>query len=321
MESNAPRLSIVIPAYNVADFIEPAVASALDQSFRDLEVVVVDDGSTDDTPDRLRAMAENRRDNRLKIIRQANGGLSAARNRGIVEAQGDYIGFLDGDDLWHPDKAAAQLALMEADRSIGISYSASLFLQEDGTETSRRQQPDSLRPSLHDMILRNHVGNGSTPIVARACFEIAGLFREDLRSCEDYEMWCRILWQTDRIAVGLPEPLTYYRLRRSSLSFNVDRFVAEADLAMEIIQSSMREVPRRVIARARAEHYRIAANKAVIAGKRDTARRLLRQVFALRPTIFLTDLRAAATLGILLLPEQGMRKLEQLVLSRRSRRA
>ncbi|QFY63421.1 glycosyltransferase family 2 protein (plasmid) [Rhizobium grahamii] len=319
MSTEHPRLSIVIPAYNVADFIVPAVQSALDQTFRNLEVIVVDDGSTDATPARLADLAAKRRDARLRIVRQDNGGLSAARNTGIREARGEYIGFLDGDDLWCEDKAAAHIALMDSDPAIGISFSASELLEEDGRRTGNVQSPDITKPSLHQMILRNHVGNGSTPVVRRTCFEVAGDFREDLRSCEDYEIWCRILWLTDATAVGLSAPLTFYRMRKSSLSFDVDRFVKQIDAALDIIQSSMREVPPGLISRARAEHYRIAARKAALAGMTDKARDLLKRVFRLRPAIFLTDRRAMATLASLFVPERGLRTVEHVVASFRAR--
>ena len=320
MNAASPRLSIVIPAYNVAEYILPAVNSALDQTYADLEVIVVDDGSTDETPALLAQLSRMRQDERLRIVRQVNGGLSAARNTGIREARGEYIGFLDGDDLWLPEKAERHIAAMDDDPGIGFTYSASEFIEEDGRPTHRLLRPDTLKPSLHDMILRNHVGNGSTPVVRRECFAIAGLFREDLRSCEDYEMWCRILWLTDGVAVGLPLPLTLYRLRKSSLSFDVDRFVAQSDMALAVIQSSMKEVPRRLIARARAEHYRIAARKAVMAGKADKARGLLARAFRLRPSMFLTDPRAIAAFVSLAVPEAGIRRMENLILLLRAGR-
>lgn len=320
MMEHSPRLSIIIPAYNVGDFIVPAVESALDQTYRDLEVIVVDDGSTDATSTRIADLAARRSDARLRIVRQDNGGLAAARNRGIAEARGEYIGFLDGDDLWRADKATTHIALMDSDPTIGLSFSASQLLEEDGRLTGSIQSPDKLEPTLHQMILRNHVGNGSTPVVRRSCFETVGGFREDLRSCEDYEMWCRILWLTDASAVGLTIPLTFYRMRKSSLSYDVDRFVREIDAALDIIQSSMRELPRDLISRARAEHYRIAARKAALAGRTAKARDLLKHVFRIRPMIFLTDRRAAATLVSLFMPAEGKRRIEHLVGSVRARR-
>src|SRR5271170_6834147 len=107
--TRAPILSIVIPAYNVVAFIAQAVISALEQSFADIEVIVVDDGSTDATPQVLTRLADMRRDPRLRIIRQANAGLSGARNTGIAAAHGAFIGLLDGDDLWRANKAALHM--------------------------------------------------------------------------------------------------------------------------------------------------------------------------------------------------------------------
>ncbi|QFY63405.1 hypothetical protein FZ934_24365 (plasmid) [Rhizobium grahamii] len=114
-------------------------------------------------------------------------------------------------------------------------------------------------------------------------------------------------------------PLTFYRMRKSSLSFDVDRFVKQIDAALDIIQSSMREVPPGLISRARAEHYRIAARKAALAGMTDKARDLLKRVFRLRPAIFLTDRRAMATLASLFVPERGLRTVEHVVASFRAR--
>jgi glycosyltransferase involved in cell wall biosynthesis len=192
----APLLSVVVPAYNVERYLRPAIDSVLAQSLRDLEVIVVDDGSTDKTPALLQDICRHDDDPRLRTLRQDNRGLSAARNTGIRAARGAFIGFLDGDDIWLPEKAEIHLRAMQGDPGIGISFSDSEYLTESGARTGRYLHPWKARPSLHDMIRRNHVGNGSTPIVRRACFEEAGLFREQLTSCEDYEMWCRILWMT-----------------------------------------------------------------------------------------------------------------------------
>jgi hypothetical protein len=155
------------------------------------------------------------------------------------------------------------------------------------------------------MIRRNHVGNGSTPIVRRECFEIAGLFRPELRSCEDYEMWCRVLDLTPYRAQLLPKPLTYYRLRESSLSFNSAKFVENADLAIACITSTMPNVPAHVIRAGHAEHYRIAAWKALSTGRRKDAFHLLRRAVALHPMLIVTDWRAVGTAVGILLPESA----------------
>jgi len=306
--ADRPMLSVVIPAYNVAAYIEAAVESALDQTFRDLEVIVVDDGCTDETPVVLAALAERRRDSRLRIVRQANGGLANARNAGIRESRGTFIGFLDSDDLWRPAKAEKHLAVMQQDPSIGITFSHSAYLTEDGRPTGTILLAGKSSPTLHDMIRRNHVGNGSTPIVRRDCFEAVGVFHDELRSCEDYEMWCRIARSQFR-AVLLPEPLTLYRLRTTSLSFDFGQFLANAERAMEYIRTAMPNVPPRVLRAGRAEHYRIAAWKAAASGQTSAGRKILLHALRLRPTLCLSDWRAMGTGVALVLPFSARMRL------------
>jgi len=306
-----PTLSIVIPAYNVARYIAPAVSSALDQTRPDFEAIVVDDGSTDDTARVVAQLAERRRDPRLRIVRQTNRGLAGARNTGIQQARGRFVGFLDGDDAWHPEKAERHLALMEADPTIGISFSHSEYVQEDGATTGRLLVADVSRPTLADMVRRNHVGNGSTPIVRKECFERAGLFREELRSCEDYELWCRILHRTDfRIAL-VPAALTRYRLRETSLLFTFDRFLQNADRAVDLLRDEMPELPSRLFAAAHASHYRIVAWRAVSVGEVAAAQRYLARAFRLYPWLFVSDRRALVTLAAMAIRKTGSHALRR----------
>ncbi len=298
----APLLSVVVPAYNVQRYLWAAVDSALAQTFRDLEVIVVDDGSTDETVNLIQEWCLRNDDPRLRILRQDNRGLSAARNTGIRAARGTFIGFLDGDDIWLPEKAERHMQALQRDPRIGISFSDSEYLAEDGRRTERYLQPRKPRPSLHDMIRRNHVGNGSAPIVRRACFEEAGFFREELKSCEDYEMWCRILWMTTYRAELIDAPLTLYRIRNSSLSFNFAKFLTNADAALTALRTAMPNVPERVFRTGHAEHYRIAAWKAVSSGQKAAGRKLLMHALRLRPVLAVTDWRAMGTFFASLLP-------------------
>jgi glycosyltransferase involved in cell wall biosynthesis len=297
-----PTLSIVIPAYNVAPFIQAAVISALAQTFEDHEVVVVDDGSTDDTSLVLEEIRRTCNDPRLRIVRQQNGGLSAARNTGIRHSRGKFIGFLDADDIWLPQKAEMQIRAMECDPTIGISFSHSEYMTEDGRRTGRILLAKKARPSLHDMIRRNQIGNGSSPIVRRECFDAVGRFRTNLRSSEDYEMWCRILWLTSYRAELVAEPLTLYRLRENSLSFNSAQFVENGNIAIECLRNAMPNVPARVIRAGHAEHYRIAAWKAVSSRRTREAFWLIIRAVQLRPLLLLTDWRAIATAVAIVVP-------------------
>jgi glycosyltransferase involved in cell wall biosynthesis len=128
----ALRLSVVVPCYNVGALAAEAVASLLHQTLVALEVIAVDDGSTDDTLAQLLALG----DARLTVVTQANRGLAAARNTGIRHAQAPLIGFCDGDDIWFPDKAEKQVAVMDADDTVGLTFSHSAYLEESGAPTA-----------------------------------------------------------------------------------------------------------------------------------------------------------------------------------------
>jgi glycosyltransferase involved in cell wall biosynthesis len=299
--AGAPTLSVVIPAYNVESYVETAVASVLNQTFLDLEVIVVDDGSNDATPTVLQSLAKRRRDRRLKIMTQPNRGLSSARNMGITHARGEFIGLLDGDDAWRPQKAEKQIAVMRARPDIGLSYSNSEYMTREGIATGSFLISTKNAPAAHDLVRKNHLCNGSTPIIRRSCFERAGLFREELKSCEDYEMWARIVYISGMRTHLVAEALTLYRRRNDSLSFNIDHFLAYADLAIDYIRATMPDIPNRTILAGHAELYRVAAWRACMAGKQSQAWSVLRRSIAMFPIQLAVDWRVLATATALLL--------------------
>jgi glycosyltransferase involved in cell wall biosynthesis len=291
-------ISIIIPAYNVQDYVAEAISSALSQTLQHVEVIVVDDGSTDETANIVRAF----NDPRLKLVRQANGGLSAARNTGLRYASAKYIGFLDADDRWHPDKARQHLAVMEVDPTIGLTFSHSAYIDERGTETGRTLFSLVREPSLKQMILRNHVGNGSSPIVRYECFTDAGSFDEALRSCEDWEMWVRILRDTCFRARLIPGILTYYRINTRSLSMNFDGFVRYAELAAAKIRKDTPQVSSGTVNRGLAMIYRIAGTKAFGNSDKPRASTLLVRAIAISPRILVTDPRFIGTVAAMFFP-------------------
>src|SRR5262245_27808737 len=127
------RLSVVVPNYNTGAFVVDAIRSILEQTMPDLEVIVVDDGSTDDSVAKILAV----QDPRLTCVRQPNRGLAGARNTGILLARAPFVGFCDGDDLWYPTKAERQLAVMEEDAKIGLTFSYSEYWTEAGEPTGQ----------------------------------------------------------------------------------------------------------------------------------------------------------------------------------------
>lgn len=221
--------TIVIPVYNGETTLAAALDSALAQNFSDFEVIVVDDGSTDATAEIVRSY----NDERLRIHTQPNGGLNAARNSGIRLSRGRYIGLLDADDLWEADKLALHVAHLDERPFVGLSFSPSRFIDEEGKPTGLTQSPKTHAITPRDLICFNPVGNGSAPVLRReALDDIAHQhpkhghicwFDEELRQSTDIECWMRLVLKTEWQVEGIPQILTLYRVNPHGLSANVVR--------------------------------------------------------------------------------------------------
>jgi len=276
-----PRVSIIVPAYNTLATLPETIDSLTAQTFEDLEILVVDDGS----PDAVAEWVAAHPDPRVRLVRQENRGLAGARNGGIAAARGDFLGFCDGDDLWEPTKLAKHVAFLEADPAVGLSYSGSLLIDADSRPLGLTMTPKTGNITPRDVLLRNPVGNGSTPVIRRAClddiaFRPAGAdrdqwFDESLRQSEDIECWIRIALTTGWKIDGMAEPLTRYRIIASGLSANLMRqyetWCRVADRVTEIAPAFAREV----LPAARAYQFRYLARRAVSLGDGSAALRLM----------------------------------------------
>jgi len=287
-----PLLSVVIPAFNVEGFVGEAIRSILAQTLSDLEVIVVDDGSVDGTAHAAACVA----DPRVRIIQQAHSGLSAARNAGILAAQGRYVGFLDGDDTWFPTKAFEHVQVMAADMAGGLTYSHSAYLDESGEATGQLLVSTIHRPDVRDMIVRNLVGNGSTPIARHEALIQAGLFDESLNALEDWEMWVRVLGKTRFKALLIPRVLTGYRVRGASMTMNIEKWTHDCEQAVEKFSIYLPERWPRVRRTILAEMYRLTARKALSRCRVDLAQPLLTKALRQNCFLFFRDPRAIGTL-------------------------
>jgi glycosyltransferase involved in cell wall biosynthesis len=168
-----PEVSVIIPTYNSANYLTQAVDSVLAQTFRDNEILVVDDGSTDETEDVMR-----RYNSPVRYIRQKNGGVASARNRGIAESRGRYIAFLDADDTWYPIKLERQLAALDNRSDCQLCYSAFTLAASDLTPI-RVVQSRRRGAAMEDLLLRgNVVGSICTVCVSDPCSRLQGLRSE-----------------------------------------------------------------------------------------------------------------------------------------------
>jgi glycosyltransferase involved in cell wall biosynthesis len=210
------RISVVIPNYNYGRFLGSAIESALCQDHPPAEVIVVDDGSTDDS----RAVAASF-GSRVRWLEQPNQGVSAARNRGIEHSIGNWIAFLDADDTWHPSKLAKQVSRLAALPESAMVHCAIRLMTADGAEAGF-QSGGMEGPELAGEFLllqRPVVVAGSTLVVARAALESCGLFDSRLSSGEDWE-FCHRIAVRHPIAY-VPEPLVNYRIHGSNMHFNI----------------------------------------------------------------------------------------------------
>ncbi len=187
---------MVIPVYNGQRFILQALSSVAAQTLPPKKIIVVDDGSTDRTPEvvgNFKCIVP------IDYVRKANGGLSSARNAGIARCTSEYIAFLDADDAWYPEKLAEQAKVFKnsAMQNLGIVYSRYAIIDENGYLTDKYfvLEPDpSIRGNVFSMLLTANkiTGSGSGVLVKRECFQTVGDFDETLTACEDWDMWLRL---------------------------------------------------------------------------------------------------------------------------------
>jgi len=261
--------TIVIPVFNGSSTLREAIESALAQSYSFFEVLVVDDGSTDDSAE----IVSSYDDPRLRMVQQENGGLNSARNTGIREARADFVGLLDADDIWEPTKLAKQMAHLQSDPAIGLSFAGSWMIDLGSKPTGLRQSPQVSGITSADLLYRNPVGNGSTPVMRRTALEdiahphpVDGhtcWFDEELRQSTDIECWIRLSLQTGWKIEGIPEALTGYRVNPAGLSANVLR---QFDTWLQMVQKTAVYAPEFVAehgAHAKACQLRYLARRAV----------------------------------------------------------
>jgi glycosyltransferase involved in cell wall biosynthesis len=240
-----PKVSVVIPAFNAADTLEETLRSAANQTLKDIEIIVVNDGSTDQTE--ALALGYSQTDQRIRVISKTNGGVASARNLGIVQSNTDYVAFLDADDLWHPTKLQKQLSVLEqGGHDMALVYAAYRVLDKNGrvlgTATCFNFEGWVLFQHFH----RNFIGNGSNFLIKRSALLEIGGFTTRLRErgaegCEDLLLQLRL---AGRYQFGsVPECLVGYRKYRGNMSSNTQQMRISLLTALEILVGEYKEIP------------------------------------------------------------------------------
>ncbi|HEY9865292.1 MAG TPA: glycosyltransferase [Candidatus Obscuribacterales bacterium] len=229
-----PKISVVIPVYNGEKTIKKTIESVLKQTWQDFELIVINDGSQDATLEVLSSI----QDPRLRILSYDNAGLASSRNRGIDHAQGEYITFLDADDLWTPDKLEAQFQALEEHPEAAVAYSWTdaidefdQFLHPD----SRCTLSGNVYPNL---LLATFLSNGSNAMIRKTAFKEVGIFDESLKAAEDWEMWIRLAAKYPFVVV--PKAQVLYRLSPDSMSTKLIQHERES---LKVIERAFAQAP------------------------------------------------------------------------------
>lgn len=232
--SSRPRVSVIIPAYNVAEFIGETLESAIGQTFRDHEIIVINDGSPD-TPQFERAIHQYRQD--IVYIKQPSMGAGAARNTGIRKARGEVIAFLDGDDIWLPDFLASQLAFLDTGYDMVYSDAYQFGMRSALRKTFMETAPSDGEVTAAAILdFRCNVITSGT-VATKAALEKAGLFEHERTKAHDFHLWVRMAKTGAKIGYQR-KPLLKYRVHLASLSGDsVSRVEREIDVFKRVRDS------------------------------------------------------------------------------------
>lgn len=224
-----PSVSIIIAAYNSETTINETIESVLKQTVTDLEVIVIDDGSTDNTCQKIQAI----NDSRVKLFPYENGGVAKARNRGIAKAEGQYIAFLDHDDWWTPNKLEDQVSALEKTPDAGVAYSWTINMySEENPVRYVKSPPVYFQGNVYGQILlSNFVGSGSNLLARREAIQSVGEFDAAPLSNEDWDYYIRLAAQWSFVVV--PEYHIIYRHTANSMSSQVQRLERGGTILVE----------------------------------------------------------------------------------------
>jgi glycosyltransferase involved in cell wall biosynthesis len=209
-------ISVILPAYNHAKYVTRAVESVLNQTYTNLELVVVDDGSTDDTPEVLARIHHPA----MRVVRKQNGGLSAARNTGLKETTAPLVTFLDADDYFLPEKLEVLSRYMEQHPDVGLAAGIAMFIDGAG---NRIAAPCTLPSPMHlpELLFENPVCVSGI-LMRRPWLERVGVFDESLRACEDYDLWLRLAAAGCRMD-WVDYPVVAYRVHPGQMTSQAGR--------------------------------------------------------------------------------------------------
>lgn len=240
-----PSVSVIIPAYNTERFIERTLHSVLNQTYKNIEVIVVDDGSQDGTAEIVKSVAQ--KDSRVTLLQQPNAGVAAARNLAIAHSTGEYIAPIDADDVWYPNNLEKQVqCLLQAKPSVGLVYSWSVDIDENDQLTGEVRASCIQGQVYSTLVLHDFIGNASCALIRRACIEQVGgyncqLKKHQAQGGEDLELYLRLAEHYQFQVI--PEFLVGYRKLSNSMSCDYRAMAKSRWLIWQSIQQKYPKIP------------------------------------------------------------------------------
>jgi glycosyltransferase involved in cell wall biosynthesis len=299
-----PAINVVTASYNVADYIGQAIHSALSQTFRDFELIVVDDGSTDGTLDVVRQIS----DPRIRLETRPHQGAPASLADGIALARAPYLAFLDGDDFWNPNKLERHIRFLDSHPAVDLTFSWSRIVDEFGRDTGLTSRLWNGSISCSQLLADNVIGNASSPIFRREALLVAGGIDVNFPGYYDFDAWLRMSLMRPGNLVAIPEFLTFHRRRPGQLTADVAMMERSFDRLIEKMRAIAPEDAARSGKRARSNMQRFFAHGRYQADDYSGALRTVARSFCQAPGTFLSDSRnwkmLAAALAGLVLPQR-----------------
>lgn len=227
-------ISVIVPVYNGEKTLRETIQSVLNQTFTNFELIIINDGSQDSTLEIISRI----HDSRIKVFSYPNSGVSASRNRGISHGMGEYITFIDADDLWTADKLEKQLKALQENLQAAVAYSWTQCIDESGQFSRRGSNISAAGDVYAKLLLVDFIENGSNPLIRRQALTEVGNFDESLTHSEDRDLWLRLAARYHFVAV--PSPQILYRLSTNSASANVVKMEAGS---LQFVEKAFAQAP------------------------------------------------------------------------------
>lgn len=280
-----PLVSVIIPAYNAEAFIAKTLASVLGQTYRHLEILVVNDGSSDRTPSIVKAMAQQHP--RIILLQQPNVGVAAARNAGIEKAKGEFIAPIDADDLWHPEMVEKLLSpFSKGDAKLGVVYTWSVDIDEQDLSTGSFHAASIWGDVYKTLICHNFLGNASATLIRKDCLDQIGGYSKQFRAqnaqgCEDWDLYLRL---AERYEFGVvPEFLVGYRKISGSMSGDFSQMARSQQAMLQTIEQKHSELPGYLYRLSYSSFYLYLAQQSHLCNAPEGTLFWLRQAIAVDP--------------------------------------